>query len=254
MDAAMQGFVYPSFDSTRLFVQEDGDGPLIILVHGFLSKADVNWIEPGTAAALVDAGFRVVMPDLRSHGESEAPQAASAYPPDALAMDLEALIARLSPSQYDLVGYSLGARTVTRVAIRGKVPMPRRLVLGGMGLAGLIDSSDRRDWFAHTIERRTQPDLPAAERTVVRFLKSTGVDADAAVNVLYTQVDSTGGDLARLQIPTLVVAGVKDHDNGSARDLAAALPNAIYVEAPGTHMSAVLEPLFRQAIVDFLRS
>ena len=58
--------------------------------------------------------------------------------------------------------------------------------------------------------------------------------------------------LQAFTMPTLVVCGSEDDDNGSAAELAAAMPNAIFVEIPGTHMSSVTKPELGQAIVDFL--
>ncbi|MCX7676586.1 MAG: alpha/beta hydrolase, partial [Alteraurantiacibacter sp.] len=58
--------------------------------------------------------------------------------------------------------------------------------------------------------------------------------------------------LAAVVMPTLVVCGAQDHDNGSAAALAAALPDAMHVEIPGTHMSSVTMPEFAEAIAGFL--
>ncbi|MES2326642.1 MAG: alpha/beta hydrolase, partial [Pseudomonadota bacterium] len=53
-------------------------------------------------------------------------------------------------------------------------------------------------------------------------------------------------------MPTLVVCGSEDDDNGSAEELAAMLPNAVFCEVPGTHMSSVTKPELGQAIAEFL--
>ncbi len=53
-------------------------------------------------------------------------------------------------------------------------------------------------------------------------------------------------------MPTLVVSGEQDHDNGSAEELANVLPNAVFREVPGTHMASVTRPEFGAAIADFL--
>jgi pimeloyl-ACP methyl ester carboxylesterase len=53
-------------------------------------------------------------------------------------------------------------------------------------------------------------------------------------------------------MPTLVVCGAEDEDNGSGRELAAALPNAIFAEIAGTHMSSITKPEFGEAIAQFL--
>jgi pimeloyl-ACP methyl ester carboxylesterase len=53
-------------------------------------------------------------------------------------------------------------------------------------------------------------------------------------------------------MPTLVVCGTEDEDNGSAQDLAVALADARYEAVPGTHMSSVTKPQFGEAIAAFL--
>lgn len=243
-------FDFAARDGTRLAWRETGSGRPLVLLHGLFSNAMVNWIKYGHAAALADAGFRVIMPDLRAHGESDAPHAASAYPTDVLANDLIDLIDHLALADYDLGGFSLGARTCVRGVIAGLAP--RRLVLGGMGLQGLTGGARRRDFFLGVLDRYDVAKRGDAEWLAVQFLKTMGTDRVAARHLLGTFTDSDLSLLARLTMPTLVVCGADDQDNGSAPELAATLPDAHYVAVPGTHMSSVTEPALGQAIVDFL--
>ncbi|MCR5872419.1 alpha/beta hydrolase [Sphingomonas sp. J344] len=134
---------FESFDGQTLAWREMGQGRPVVLIHGYFSDAQTNWIKYGTAAKLVDAGFRVIMPDLRAHGDSARPHDPAAYPPDALAQDAEALIAHLRLTDYDLGGYSLGARTTMRVLARGIAPTPRRVILSGLGDEGVTDTGRR---------------------------------------------------------------------------------------------------------------
>jgi pimeloyl-ACP methyl ester carboxylesterase len=53
-------------------------------------------------------------------------------------------------------------------------------------------------------------------------------------------------------MPTLVVCGSEDDDNGSAEELANVMPNAVFREIPGTHMSSVTKPELGEAIASFL--
>jgi pimeloyl-ACP methyl ester carboxylesterase len=100
----------------------------VILLHGLFSSAQVNWIKFGTAAQLAAAGFRCLMPDLRAHGQSAAPHGAQAYPTDVLVRCRHWW--HLGLDHFDLVGFSLGARTAARSVIAGMAP--RRLVLAGL--------------------------------------------------------------------------------------------------------------------------
>jgi pimeloyl-ACP methyl ester carboxylesterase len=236
----------------RLAYRIFGEGPPVLLIHGFLSSAMINWIRPGTAGTIARAGFRVIVPDLRGHGLSGSFDAAAACPPDCLALDMKALLAAENAPDARLIGYSLGARTVVRLLARGA--RPAKFVLGGMGLPGILDMSARQVWFISAIENREtlQPDDPGYE--VVKFLKLTGTDPESAVRVLRSQVTSTMTDLGKATMPGLVIVGDKDEDNGSARDLAAAMPHARYAEIKGNHMNAVGNPKLAEEIVAFLSS
>ena len=139
------------FGGTRLAVHRMGSGRPLVLLHGLFSSAAMNWIKYGHAACLAEAGYEVIMPDLRAHGQSEAPHDPAAYPSDVLAMDLAALVSELGLTDYDLGGFSLGARTAVRSVIGGLEPA--RLILGGMGLDGLAGWARRRDFFTGAIDR-----------------------------------------------------------------------------------------------------
>ena len=125
---------FSALDGVDLVWHETGEGRPVVLLHGLFSDADTNWIRFGHAAEIARRGFRVIMPDLRAHGESARPHEAAAYPPDILAKDGLALIAHLGLDDYDLGGYSLGARTSVRMVASGA--QPRRLIVSGMGLEG----------------------------------------------------------------------------------------------------------------------
>lgn len=98
-----------------------------MLIHGYFSDAYTNWIRYGHAAAIAAKGYRVIMPDLRAHGESGKPHDPAAYPKDALTRDGHALVEHLGLTDYDLGGYSLGARTVSRMLATGRSRARRSL-------------------------------------------------------------------------------------------------------------------------------
>jgi pimeloyl-ACP methyl ester carboxylesterase len=235
----------------RLAVHRMGAGRPVVLLHGLFSSAEINWIKFGTAAQLVEAGFETIMPDLRAHGQSDAPHEPSAYPEDVLVADALALVAALELTDYDLVGFSLGARTAVRSVLAGLTP--RRLVLGGMGLEGLAGWARRSAHFIDAIDRfgTIQRDDPAY--LAQNFMKSMRVDRVAARLLLQSVDDTPAAALNAVTMPTLVVCGSEDHDNGSAQALAARLPDAFYRAVPGTHMSSVTKPELGAAIVEFLR-
>lgn len=241
---------FDSFDGQRLAWREVGQGRPVVLLHGYISDSVTNWSRYGHAAAIAAAGFRVILPDLRAHGASARPHDPAHYPPDALARDGEALIAHLALADFDLGGYSLGARTVLRMLVRGS--RPRRAVIAGMGLAGVTHSDSRAAFFRRVLTATDTFAPGSPEWAAAAFLKTTRGDPHALVRVLDTFVNTPVDALRDIDIPTLVVCGVDDSDNGSAPALADAIPSARYRAIPGTHMSAVLKPDLGQAIAAFL--
>ena len=236
--------------NTRLAVHRIGAGRPLILLHGLFSSAEVNWIKYGHAAQLAEAGFAVIMPDLRAHGASDAPRDPALYPQDVLVADLAALVREIGLTDYDLGGFSLGARTALKGVIAGL--SPRRLVLGGMGLEGLVRWGGRSDFFLDVISRfGTIPrDDPAYFSQ--QFMKTMKIDPVAA-RLLLQSIEGAGiADFAAVTMPTLVVCGTEDRDNGSPQALADALLRGELAEIPGTHMSCVTKPQLGEAIARFL--
>jgi pimeloyl-ACP methyl ester carboxylesterase len=125
---------FPGRDGAALAYRETGTGRPLVLVHGYFSTAADTWVRPGHAAMLAARGHRVLMPDLRGHGDSAPPGAA--YPADVLADDGLALVEHLGSDDYDLAGFSLGGRTVLRMLASGATPA--RAVVAGVGLDEML--------------------------------------------------------------------------------------------------------------------
>jgi len=238
---------FASFDGVTLSYRRQGEGRPVIMLHGFLANSRFNWIGPGISAAIAGAGFEAVMLDLRGHGRSAMPEDSSAYPPDVLALDGAAFIAHLGASDYDLVGYSLGARTAVRMLLRGAAP--RRCVLGGMGDIGVVGSAARVAYFEGAITKGEG----GGAKIVNAMIERAHLNPRVMLNVLKSQVSTPAESLAKIITPTLVVSGSDDNDNGSAEGLAKLLPHARAERAPGNHLSAVQAPELGQAIVNFLK-
>ncbi len=237
-------------DGTNLVWREMGEGRPLVLLHGFSSSAMVNWVCYGHAFRIAACGIRVIMPDLRGHGDSSKPHNAIAYPHDVLADDGFALIEQLDLREYDLGGYSLGALTVVRMLKRGA--RPGKAIVAGMGLEGILMAGGRNDFFRRVLTNPGTFARGSQEWMTEAFLKTVGGDPMALLRILDTSINSTREEISRIEIPTLVVSGADDEINASARSLAAVLPNSRFVEVPGNHMSAVTRPEFGAAIADFV--
>jgi pimeloyl-ACP methyl ester carboxylesterase len=241
---------FESFDGARLAWRETGEGRPVVLIHGFFSTATVNWIKYGHAAKIAEAGFRVIMPDLRAHGDSARPHDAASYPPDVLMRDGFALVEQLGLTDYDLAGYSLGGRTTMRMLANGA--SPRRAVLSGMGLEGILHTAGRGSYFHNVLTNLGSFARGTSEWLTEAFLKTTGGDPLALLRILDTFVDTPLEAIHAIETPTVVLTGVDDDDNGSGAALAQALPHGRFQSIPGNHMSAVLKPELGTAIADFL--
>jgi pimeloyl-ACP methyl ester carboxylesterase len=241
---------YEGAGGAVLAYRETGAGRPVMLVHGFFSTGYVNWIRYGHASLLAERGYRVIMPDLRAHGESAAPHDAESYPPDVLCDDVQALVHQLGLSDFDLGGYSLGAVTVVRMLARGVTP--GRAIVCGMGLEGMTDGHSGEAFFRRVLTRFGTFKHGDPEFMSQAFLKTTGGDPEALVHVLDARVDTPRDAIARIDVPTAVVLGTEDDDHGSGRDLAELLPQGRYVTIPGSHMGAVARPELGEAIADFL--
>ena len=237
-------------DGVRLAYREMGQGRPVVLLHGLFSDAVTNWIKFGTAERIASKGLRVIMPDLRAHGDSGKPHGAEHYPRGVLARDVRELVDHVGLEDFDLGGFSLGARTTVEAV--GEGMKPRRAILGGAGLEGLRNWKRRKTFFVEAIAlydtvRRGDPHWLS-----IQFMKSQGVDRIASAELLESFEDAFIEWLQAFTMPTLVVCGDQDDDNGSAEELANVLPNATFSEVPGTHMSSVTKPEFGDVIAEFL--
>jgi len=237
-------------DGVDLAYYEIGQGRPVILLHGLFSDANMNWIKFGHAARIAADGFRVIMPDLRAHGLSGKPHGPEHYPKGILARDLRELIAHLELTEFDLGGFSLGARTTVEGV--GEGLRPRRAILGGAGLEGLRNWKRRKTFFIDAIAMFDTVQRGDPHWLSIQFMKSQKVDRVAAALLLESFEDAFMAWLEAFIMPTLVVCGDQDDDNGSAEELANVLPHAIFEEVPGTHMSSVTKPELGEAIARFL--
>jgi len=237
-------------DGVELAWHEMGQGRPVVLLHGLFSDAQVNWIKFGHAAKLAAKGLRVIMPDFRAHGQSARPRDPAKHPHGVLGSDLEELVAHLGLSDYDLGGFSLGARTTVQGV--GEGLRPRRAVLAGMGLEGLTGWQSRKQFFVDAIVNFDSASRSDKHWLVIQFMKTMKVDRLAAGLLLPTFSDAHPEWLAAFTMKTLVLCGSEDLDNGSAQALAESLPNATLKLVPGTHMSSVTKAEYTDALVEFL--
>jgi pimeloyl-ACP methyl ester carboxylesterase len=240
-------------DDVEIAFLDEGQGEPIVLVHGFASTAEVNWVHPGWVATLRAAGRRVIALDNRGHGVSSKPHDPAAYHSARMAEDVRALLDHLDLAGADVMGYSMGARITAFFALAHPARL-RRAVLGGLGIR-LVDGAGLPENIAQALEAPSLADVrdPTA-RTFRAFAEQTGSDLAAlAACIRGSRQTLTREQVAAIRAPALVAVGTKDTIAGSAHELAALLPAGRALDIPGRdHMLAVGDKVFKAAVVGFL--
>jgi pimeloyl-ACP methyl ester carboxylesterase len=234
----------------RLAYREVGSGRPLVLLHGVAGDGSL-WLDPGHAGRIAARGYRVIMPDFRGHGRSDKPRDAAAYPPDVLADDGLALVDHLGLADYDLGGYSLGARIVVRMLVRGATP--GRAVVAGQGRREMLGIGGGAGTFLRRVLAGAGTFEPgSAEERFEQWLRSNGQEPVALVHVLDSIVPTPPEPLRDIPVPTLVVVGADDERAPSARELVAELPHGTLTVIPGDHGTAATAPELTTAILAFL--
>lgn len=245
----------PTFqhDGVEIAFLDAGEGEPVMLVHGFASNKEVNWLHPGWIATLTRAGRRVIALDNRGHGASSKLYDSAAYHSAAMADDVRALLDHLDIGRANVMGYSMGARIAAYFAL-AHPDRVRAAVLGGLG-SRLYDGVGLPDSIAEALEAPTLADVSDAQgRTFRAFAEQNGSDLKAlAACIRGSRQAMTRAEVAAIAAPVLVAVGSRDEVAGSAYGLAALLPAGRALDIPGRdHMLAVGDRVFKDAVVRFL--
>lgn len=232
---------------------DEGEGEPIVLVHGFASNKEVNWVATRWVATLTRARRRVIAPDMRGHGASTKFYDPAAYHTSVMADDVRALLDHLGLGSADILGYSMGARIAAFLAL-GDPERVRSAILGGLGMR-LVESAGLPENIAEALEAPSAADVHDPKARVFRdFAEETGSDRAAlAACIRGSRQSLTRAEAGRIGVPVLVAVGTKDDVAGSPHELAALIPDAQAVDIPRRdHMRAVGDRVFKQAVLAFL--
>ena len=240
-------------DGLTLNYVDDGNGPPVLLIHGFASNLQVNWGDTGWTRTLKDAGYRVIAIDNRGHGKSAAPHDPAVYGAPIMADDAANLIAHLGLSDAHVMGYSMGARITAFLALRHPERV-RSAVFAGLGY-NMIRGMAGTGPIAAALEAESRDDVTNPTAMTFRvFAEQTGSDLKAlAACIRSSREPITAEMLATLTCPVLVAVGTDDVIGGSATKLADVMPTAKAFEIEGRdHMKAVGDRSYKDAVVAFL--
>jgi pimeloyl-ACP methyl ester carboxylesterase len=245
----------PSFHhgTVELAYLDAGAGEPIVLVHGFASNAEANWVHPGWVATLTRAGRRAIALDLRGHGASTKLYDSADYHSAVMAQDVYALIDHLGLPRADIMGYSMGARVAAFLAL-AHPEQARSLILGGLG-SHLVEGIGLPTSIADALEAPSLAEVAdPTGRTFRAFAEQTRSDLAAlAACIRGSRQTLAPAEVANIRMPTLIAVGSKDSVAGSASALADLIPQAQVLDIPGRdHMLAVGDRVFKQGVLDFL--
>jgi non-heme chloroperoxidase len=254
-------------DGLAIAYRVSGHGRPVVLIHGFALTSSVNYAThyafdgsgrlAATAgstveSALLDAGFQVVMYDLRGHGQSAKPHDPGCYSMDAHAGDVQALVGQLSLDRPAVVGYSLGAMIAGRLL---GLPWVSAAALCGADSFFVEGQEDLATWadIARCFAEGCWDDYP--------HLKSNRGVARVSGNADFTALGAAARGmrgvpkaiLGAAAIPVLVLNGGADDGAADENDLTPFVSGARRaVAGDGNHMNAPSDPLFQSELASFL--
>jgi pimeloyl-ACP methyl ester carboxylesterase len=245
----------PSFHNgaVELAYLDEGEGDPVVLIHGFASSKNVNWVYPGWIPELTKNGRRAIALDLRGHGQSSKLYEPGEYSIDIMAADVTALMDHLKIARADMMGYSLGARITGWLAVH----RPQRLrsaIFGGLGV-GLIKGGGPGENVAAALEAPSLEEVTdPVGRAFRAFADQTRSDREALAACLRGSRElMTGQQVAAIDLPTLIAVGTTDEIAGSADELGNIIRGSQVLHIPNRdHMRAVGDKVYKAGVLEFL--
>ena len=234
---------------------DEGEGEPIVLVHGFASTKEINWVYPSWVTTLKSAGHRVIALDNRGHGQSSKLYDPADYHTEKMAGDVGALMDHLGIARADVMGYSMGARICAFLAEKHAARV-KAVVLGGLGIR-LVDGVGLPQSIADALLAPSIDNVADNQgRTFRAFAEQTKSDRRAlAACIRGSRQTMTREEAAAIRAPVLVAVGTKDDVAGSPHELAAIIPDARALDIPDRdHMLSVGDKVFKQGVLDFLKT
>jgi pimeloyl-ACP methyl ester carboxylesterase len=246
----MQSFQHRDVEIAYL---DEGEGEPIVLVHGFASTKNVNWVYPTWVSELRKNGRRVIALDNRGHGESAKLYDPAQYSIPIMAGDVVALMDHLDILRADMMGYSMGGRMTAWLGLNAPERL-RSAILGGIGI-GMIEGGGPGENVAQALEAPSLDDVTdPVGRTFRAFADQTRSDRLALAACLRGSRDlMTTEEASHIKVPVLIAVGTTDEVAGSAHALGDVIPGSEVLDIPGRdHMRAVGDKVYKTGVADFL--
>jgi pimeloyl-ACP methyl ester carboxylesterase len=245
----------PSFHNgdVEIAYLDEGEGDPILLVHGFASTKNVNWVYPTWVSELKKNGRRVIALDNRGHGDSAKLYDPEKYHIPIMAGDVAALMDHLELERADVMGYSLGSRMTAWLA-RYQPQRLRSAIFGGIGI-GLMEGGGPGENVAEALEADSLEQVTdPVGRTFRAFADQTRSDRRALAACLRgSRGLMTSAEAAAINVPVLIAVGTTDEIAGSAQALGKIIPGSQVLAIPNRdHMRAVGDKVYKTGVLDFL--
>lgn len=238
-------FYYTAPDGVKIYYEVKGNGYPVVLVHGFIVNSD-SWKRGKLYYDLLNAGYKVIIMDLRGNGKSDKPDDCDLYANDAEAKDIMGIVTALHIKKYTAVGYSRGSIITARLLVLDK--RLQQAVIGGMGTDFTNPDWPRRTMFYKAFSGENVPELEAT----VKNVKAAGMDLQLLACMQKEQPSTPIDALKKVKIKVLVICGDKDEDNGKAQNLAAIFKKSTFKTVPGNHGAAVQTQEFSDDVLKWL--
>lgn len=234
-----------SFDGVQIAYTDEGSGEAILLLHGFINSKK-SWGKTALKKDLLNAGYRVIIPDLRGNGDSDKPQNEEEYQDNAEVKDVVLLMNHLNIEKYKAVGYSRGSIVLAKLLT--KDDRIAKAVLGGMGIDFTNADWDRRIMFAKAFDG----DVNEMTKGAVEYAKSIHADLRSLHLQQKFQPVTSISELNKIEIDVLVICGDQDSDNGNAEELSKTFKNGSLKRVPGDHNGTYKTVGFSLSVLQFL--
>ncbi len=238
-------FYYTAPDGIKIYYEVKGNGYPVVLVHGFIVNSQ-SWKRGKLYYDLLNAGYKVIIIDLRGNGKSDKPHDCDLYGNDAEAKDIMGIVSALHLKKYTAVGYSRGSIITARLTVLDK--RLQQAVMGGMGTDFTNPQWPRRIMFYKAFSGEDVPELAATVKNVTK----AGMDMGLLACMQKEQPSTPMEMLKKVKIKILVVCGDKDDDKSKAADLAALFKRSSFKVVPGDHGTAVQTQEFSDAVLQWL--
>jgi pimeloyl-ACP methyl ester carboxylesterase len=220
-------------NGVKIWYAVQGEGEPVVLIHGWLSSAGINWELPGTSALLAK-DHQVIELDMRGHGLSDKPEKEEAYGPE-LVEDVVRLLDHLKIKKAHIVGYSMGGI----VAANFIAKHPDRVLSGTLGGMGWL----KKEGLAEKAFAQIGKNDPNAKALAICG-RSLG------------KLSLTEEEIKSIKVPMMLLVGEKDE---LIRKLYIDPLRTVREDWPVTeikdanHITCILKPQFREEIAAWIK-